>query len=159
MSRRKKKKAVKEEKEKKLSHYKEIGAMAFDMLKQSRRGFRVIRKNIAVTKLLLLVSVGGEDAHQTAELYGKYAAAIFPVLGLLGSLVKIRDPAIYLAPNFLSEKTVIEASVRVRVTPLAILIATLHIGVSVIRVLLNSKDKSKDKNKGGIKHERTSSRG
>ncbi|MCL2056843.1 MAG: DUF2953 domain-containing protein [Oscillospiraceae bacterium] len=156
LSRRAKKKAVREEKAKKLSHYMQTGRMALDMLSESRRGLRLIRRNVAVTRLKLLASVGGENAHRAAENYGKIAAALFPALGIVGSFVNVRSPSIYIAPNFLSGKTVFEASVRVKLPPYAILAAAGHIGFSIFKII---KNQGKNKEKVVNNHERTSSRG
>jgi hypothetical protein len=155
---RRKEKAKKEKAKKTAQSYLDMGKLALELLGEARWGLRLIRRSIVFSRLKLLASIGGEDAHQAAEAYGRAAAALFPALALLGCVFTVKQPAVYLAPNFLSEKTVIEASVRVRILPLAVVVAAVNIGVKLLKALLKSKPKrTKIKSKGGKKHERTSS--
>jgi len=140
MTKKQKRKAVKEEKKKKLSHYIQTARLAMDMLKASRRGLRLIRESIVVSRLKILASIGGEDAHQAAESYGKTAAALFPALAFLGSIVTVKDPAVYLAPNFLSGETVVEVSARVRIMPLAVLAAAGLVAIRVFKVFYKGNE-------------------
>jgi hypothetical protein len=122
----------------------------------SRRGLRILRRGIVIIRLNILASVGGEDAHQAAENYGKLAAALFPALGILGTVFTVREPSVYIAPNFVSPNSVFEVSLRVRIRVITILAAGISSGVHYIKVLSRKKQDRQDY-KGGKQYERKTS--
>lgn len=158
------KKKTRRGKKKKEKEADEANARLSDSLKTglslfhaSKKSLRILRRGIVISHLKLLLSVGGEDAHDTAERYGKYAAALFPALDIVSALFTVREPSVYISPNFLSSETVLEASVRVRLLPMTILAAGLHVAGKFINILSTQKQHNQD-SKGGIQYERKASR-
>jgi hypothetical protein len=128
----------------------------WELAQASRRGLRILRRGIVITRLNILASIGGEDAHQAAENYGKLAAALFPALGILGTVFTVRDPSVYIAPNFVSPTSVFEISLRVRIRLTTILAAGISSGVHYIKVLSRKKADGQEV-KGGKQYERKTS--
>jgi hypothetical protein len=128
----------------------------WEFAQASRRGLRILRRGIVITRLNILASLGGEDAHQAAESYGKLAAALFPALGILGTVFTVRDPSVYIAPKFLSPDSVFEVSLRVRIRLTTILAAGISSGVHYMKVLSRKKRDGQEV-KGGKQYERKTS--
>jgi hypothetical protein len=122
----------------------------------SRRGLRILRRGIVITRLNILASIGGADAHQAAENYGKLAAALFPALGILGTMFTVREPSVYIAPHVVSPHSVFEVSLRVRIRLTTILAAGISSGVHYIKVLSRKKRDGQEV-KGGKQYERKTS--
>lgn len=130
----------------------------WSLLRDSGRGLNLVRKNIVVSDCRILISVGGGDAHQAAERYGRLCAALFPALGALGRYVTLREPALYIAPNFLSAETVAEISFRLRVTPLIVLVAAADIFIKFVKSVTANKRK-RQKAKGRGRNSKTNDKG
>lgn len=59
--------------------------------------------HILIKKLLLSISVAGDDAADTAIKYGKYCAVVYPAVGTIVRVVKCKGYGVDINPNF-SEK-------------------------------------------------------
>ncbi len=62
-----------------------------------------LAKYITVRKLALCVRVGGEEADETATLYGKLSAAAAATLTVLSQLIRVRKPCVRIVPDFASD--------------------------------------------------------
>lgn len=80
-----------------------------------------IFRGIVIDRLLLDIAVGGEDAAQTAISYGRWSAVFFPAMSIiLSSVRECRHRFVRLSPDFNSEETHYECSVKFRVFPLLV---------------------------------------
>jgi hypothetical protein len=124
------------------------------LLKATPSGLRIIRKGLTVPRLVILLSVGGEDAHKAAENYGRTAAVFYPALRVLCGTVNVKDPVVYMAPNFISGETVCEVSLRARILPITVLAAGIAIVARYIKSISEGRRKHIHKvDKGGISNE------
>lgn len=115
---KKKKKPKKEKEEEKKAGIGDIIPQVWETLKSSRWAFGLIRRHLIFYRLRVLASIGGPDAHQTAEAYGKTAALINGGLGLLGEIFPVHIEQIVIIPDFLSEQSHYDLSGRVRIRPI-----------------------------------------
>lgn len=132
VKKKKKKKKAPEEKE---AAAKESLQAVWSLLKSSRRALRWIRKHLVFRGVKVFVSVGGEDAHQAAQSYGRLAAALFPALGAASQIFVIKEPVVYIAPDFLSDKTRYEISFRASIRPLFVFVALTTVLGSVVKLM------------------------
>jgi len=102
---------------------------------------------IRISKLKLLMSVGGSDAAATAIRYGQLQAAVHLSLTELRKHFRVRAKEISLAPNFFAEKTTIQLSFEVRVSFGSIVIAAARAAKVFVRHLIKYKGKKRKKDR------------
>lgn len=70
--------------------------------------FGTIFRHFVFRELKLYMTVGASDAAETAQLYGKTCAAVFPAMGLITSTCNVKEYDCAVRPNFMvAEKTAI----------------------------------------------------
>lgn len=80
---------------------------------------RVLRA-ITVDRLRVEITVAGEDAADTALLYGRLCAVLYTAVGLLASLMRVRSPHVVVTPLFDRTQPLCQAETgeaRLRVVP------------------------------------------
>lgn len=83
---------------------------------------RILRA-IVVDELALHLTIGGEDAAQTAIRYGKLCGAVFPALALLEGSMRVRRRDVRLSPDFVNGKGGAVLNLRLHAAPLRLLCA------------------------------------
>lgn len=149
----------KEKKEKPPKAARDTAKTVWELIKSSKKGFRILRKHLIFYKIKIRILAGGEDAAETAILYGRLCALIANGISLLGVLFAVREPEIAIAPDFLSGKSVYDLRFRVRISPWYVLRALLYIVVRFLKITggAQKNKKKREKNKGGKHHEPTAS--
>jgi Ca2+/Na+ antiporter len=86
--------------------------------------FKKIFQHIRASKLSLHVAVADEDAAQTALLYGKVCAIVYPSFSMLTQTIKCKKFEVAVVPNFKSKKSEIQGSADIKIR-VAILLAAV----------------------------------
>lgn len=111
--------------------------------------FRSIFKHVIIDKLFLQMYIGSGDAAQTANDYGKVCAEVFPALGAICSVMKVRKYDVDLSPDFLANQneTELHAIITLRpifVTNAAVVMAVRLLFKVIFKVLFSKPDKSNE---------------
>ncbi len=126
--------------------------------------FGTIFRNFVFRELKLYLTVGASDAAETAQLYGKTCAAVFPAMGLITSTCKVKEYDCAVRPNFMvAEKTAIFRAVlsfRPIFAVAAVVVLAFKLLFKVVFKLLKNKPKepantaSKTQNANNIKEDK-----
>ena len=113
-----------------------------------------ILRCLTVKQLTLHIIVRGEDAHKTAESYGRLNAGLHGGLAVLRNFVKIRRMDIRLTPDFSGGgESEVRAYILLRAIPARLLGAAFSFAIIAawrfLRILMKNKAQSKDRLKGG----------
>lgn len=71
---------------------------------------------ITVTRLHLQARVAAPEAAETAQLYGKVCAVLFPLLARVEQTMRVRRREVRVEPSFLTERTAVRLDMRLRMT-------------------------------------------
>ena len=85
---------------------------------------RVLRA-ITVRELKLRLTVGGEDAAQTAIRHGALCGAVFPALAALEGSMRVRRREVQVTPDFVYGESRADLDLRVSAVPLRLLYAVI----------------------------------
>lgn len=116
--------------------------------------FGSIFKHIIFHELKLYLTVGAGDSAETAILYGKTCAYVFPAMGLITSTCKVKDYCCDIQPNFMqADKTAVFKTV-LSFRPIFITNAVVVLGIKllfkVVFKLLFNKKSEPDSNASSI---------
>lgn len=125
----------------------------WSLLKASKKGLNTIRKHLIFYKIKATVIVGGGDAAAIAKNYAAYCTIAANGLSVLDSLFVVREPDIYIQPDFLREKTLFEFEFRMKIRPWFPLSAGIEILLKFLKSMRENKQK-REKIKGGKNNER-----
>ncbi len=144
----------KPEKEKKdnilISFYKNQGfSGVLQLLKDTVNAingmFGTIFRHFVFRELKLYMTVGSADAAETAQLYGKTCAAVFPAMGLITSTCNVKEYDCAVRPNFMvAEKTAVfrvVLSFRPIFATTAVVVLAFKLLFKVVFKLLKNKPK------------------
>lgn len=111
--------------------------------------FRRIFKHVIIDKLFLQMYIGSGDAAQTAIDYGKVCAEIFPALGTICSIMKVRKYDVDISPDFLANQNETELHTVITLRPIFVTNAAVVMLVKllfkvVFKVLFSKPDKSNE---------------
>lgn len=121
---------VKVEKKEDKGFVARLKALVFDdyieILKKARKH---LLSRIYFDRLHLFISVGSPDAAETALMYGRLNAAVFPIVGLLDANKKIKVGNVRIVPDFTAEKTsaILDAEVYFRIYRAAIAAVDIYL--------------------------------
>lgn len=119
----------------------------------SQAAKRVVRA-ITVRRLCLRLEVVGEDAADTAQLYGKTCAVLYPVLTSLYGLLRIRRQEVQVVPAFLRETSAVHMDIRGHVCLLRVLWALIAAFIKGMRSFFSfsSGERETKRIKEAVKH-------
>ena len=107
--------------------------------------FGTIFRHFVFRELKLYMTVGTSDAAETAQLYGKTCAAVFPAMGLITSTCNVKEYDCAVRPNFMvAEKTAIfrvVLSFRPIFATTAVVVLAFKLLFKVVLKLLKNKPK------------------
>lgn len=133
----KKEKKQKKEKSPTQSPKKEKKKLDFNLIKSlvrgSKKALAILFKKTRLTKVNLIVAVGGEDPYKTGMTFGMLNAAAYPILGFLNTVENIKFTHVSIYPDFMSEKTRIYTSFRAKISPVYALKMLMIIGTELIK--------------------------
>lgn len=114
-------------------------ALIWELVKTSRRGLRILRRHIVFSNVQIYISVGGEDARETALNQAKYAAAVAAMLDVIGLLFVLKPPRVGILPDFTSSETRYDLSFRAGIRPFFALMAGSNILIRFFRLKRRSE--------------------
>lgn len=123
-------------------------------VKASKKGLDTLRRNLIFYKIRVNAVIAQEDAHQTAIMYGRVCTLVSTGLGVLSAIFPVREPIISIMPDFVSENTRADISLKIRISPLFIIVAAVQTLVRIIKVQKENKRK-RQRVKGGKRNEPT----
>lgn len=117
--------------------------------------FGGIFRHFVFRELKLYLRVGDADAAQTAQLYGKTCAAVFPAMGLITSTCKVKEYDCGVYPNFCEAEKSAIFRVVLSFRPIfainAVIVMAFKLLFKVVFKLL--KNKPKDSSKTSPQHQ------
>ena len=118
-----------------------------------RRSLRKMLKRIHIYKIEAGLDLVGGDAHKTALLYAKAANGINIFILLLEDLFTVRVKYLRVSPDFISEKTRLNLSLRIKMRPITVIPVGISLFFAYLKTLPPRKKRrsifSKNKSKGG----------
>lgn len=117
--------------------------------------FRGVFRHVIVDKLFLRMHIGSGDAAQTAIDYGKACAEVFPALGTICSVMKVRQYDADLSPDFLANQNETELHTVITLRPIfvtnAAVVMLVRLLFKVVFKVLFSKPVKSSENRNEIK--------
>lgn len=105
---------------------------------------RILLSHTVIKKLRLSISVGGDDAADTAIQYGGVCAAVYPLVGIAASFVKLQGQQIDIAPDYSESKSEIKIAFTAKLRLFHILSAAIYAAVKYIKIKLENTKIKKD---------------
>lgn len=145
---KKQKKADEEQKgeKKKESLIKEKGiSWLFDLIKKiadlAVGALKDFFRHIIVKKLMLSISIAGNDAADTAVKYGYCCSAVYPAFGIIVGAVKCKSYGVDISPNFEEKaKSAVNMELEAKIKILWLLALVLKHGYKGLKLLADLKN-------------------
>lgn len=103
-------------------------------------GLKGIFSHLIVTELTLKLDISGEDAADSAIKYGKVCAALFPALGIITKIVKIKHYNVNVTPVFSDKpETRAYARAKAKIRIIHILKHLISKGIAALKLFVNLK--------------------
>ena len=106
-----------------------------DALKKAGRKFRHLR----VRLFSFQIAVVGGDAADTAILYGKTCAVVYPAVAAILRVCRYRTYHVEVQPDFTGEKTRIDAQIVLQISALYVVSAALGLALDALKIFLKLK--------------------
>ena len=124
-----------------------------DLLKrlgtQLKGTFKRIAKSFIIEELYISMLVGGGDAEQTAEKYGKTCAAFYPAMGLIVDTVKVKKYKFDISPDFIAGSSNARLHAQISVIPRKLINGLIASGAGLVTKVVIKFLKGSKANKGG----------
>ena len=120
---------------------------------KAKKVLRSLCKRLVIYKVKARVKVAGEDAHRTALKYSKTACLAAVLMQILSEIFTVKKPDIIISPDFLSEKSDLDISFRLRIRLIFAFIA----GIQLLAAYLKVPKNGRKTRKGGKKYESAAS--
>lgn len=119
--------------------------------------FRGVFRHIVLDKFFLQMYIGSGDAAQTATDYGQTCAEVFPALGTICSVMKVRKYDVDISPDFLANQNETELHAVLTLRPIfvtnAAVVMVIRLLFQVVFKLLFSKPDKSNENRIEIKQQ------
>ena len=136
----------KHEEKKKESLIKEKGiSWLFDLIKKisdlAVGALKDFFRHIIVKKLMLSISIAGDDAADTAVKYGYCCSAVYPAFGIIVGAVKCKSYGVDISPNFEEKaKSAVNMELEAKIKILWLLALVLKHGYKGLKLLAGLKN-------------------
>ena len=136
----------KHEEKKKESLIKEKGiSWLFDLIKKisdlAVGALKDFFRHIIVKKLMLSISIAGDDAADTAVKYGYCCSAVYPAFGIIVGAVKCKSYGVDISPNFQEKaKSAVNMELEAKIKILWLLALVLKHGYKGLKLLADLKN-------------------
>lgn len=132
---------------------KEMVFLALDMLKSVLMPMRKLLSRVRITALSVDITVGGEDAAETAVLYGKISALVYGGLATLRNLMTVKVGRVAINCNFLQDHIDQKVFFKIKVRVLFAVWAVLRMACRLLvhtfrRAKKNAADKKEESQNG-----------
>lgn len=135
---------------------KETVFLVLDILKSIWPPFKDLVKRVRITALSIRVVAGGEDAAETALLYGKICAFVYGGLAALKNLMTVKVDQIDISGNFLQDHTEQTVFFKVKIRVLSVIWAGLRMAWGL---LVNTFKRARENAAKGQKNSHTEPEG
>ena len=131
--------------------------------RKARKILRSLCKRLVIYKVKARIKISSEDAHHTALKYSKTAFFSAILMQILGEVFTVKKADIVISPDFLSDKSICDISLRVRIRPIFAFVAFVRllmapkVGLRDIKAYLKVPKQGRKTRKGGKKYESTAS--
>ena len=98
-----------------------------DLLRLLQTESGKLLKRITITRLRLQARISTGEAAETAQLYGKVCAVLFPLLARVEQAMHVRRREVRVEPDFLSERSAVRTDMRLRLSLLHLIMAVLAV--------------------------------
>ncbi|MGN1432602.1 MAG: DUF2953 domain-containing protein [Ruminococcus sp.] len=135
----------KHEEKKKESLVKEKGiSWLFDLIKKiadlAVGALKDFFRHIIVKKLMLSISIAGDDAADTAVKYGYCCSAVYPAFGIIVGAVKCKSYGVDISPDFEEKaKSAVNMELEAKIKVLWLLALVLKHGYKGLKLLADLK--------------------
>ena len=133
---KKKKSAKKAAKQKEAKKSKFSFADILGLLKVGIKGSSKLLRAVTISKIVLVVSVGGEDAADTAIAYGRMSCYIHTALASMRNVLRLKLRSVRILPDFDSAKSNVSASCTAKIRPLSVFAIGFYLLFAVLRLLI-----------------------
>ena len=136
----------KHEEKKKESLVKEKGiSWLFDLIKKiadlAVGALKDFFRHIIVKKLMLSISIAGDNAADTAVKYGYCCSAVYPAFGIIVGAVKCKSYGVDISPNFEEKaKSAVNMELEAKIKILWLLALVLKHGYKGLKLLADLKN-------------------
>lgn len=117
--------------------------------------FRGVFRHVIIDQLFVQMHIGSGDAAQTAVDYGKVCAEVFPALGTICSVMKVRRYDADISPDFLANQNETELHTVITLRPIfvtnAAVVMLVKLLFRVVFKVLFSKPVKSNENRNEIK--------
>lgn len=117
--------------------------------------FRGVFRHVIIDSLFLQMHIGSGDAAQTAVDYGKVCAEVFPALGTICSVMKVKRYDADISPDFLANQNETELHTVITLRPIfvtnAAVVMLVKLLFQVVFKVLFSKPVKSNENRNEIK--------
>ncbi len=124
--------------------------------------FGSIFKHLVFKELKLYITVGAGDSAETAILYGKTCAYVFPAMGFITSNCKVKDYYCDVQPNFMEADKSAVFNTVITSRPIfvtnALIVLAVRLLFKVVIKLLDNKDSETDKKDDSAQQKKISKR-
>ncbi|MEG1778600.1 MAG: DUF2953 domain-containing protein [Oscillospiraceae bacterium] len=118
----------------KTQNISETIEMVLDILRALPKAIKLLLKSFCIYDLQLTMTIGREDAHQTALTFGKMSAYIYSIFAVLNNIFKIKVKSMVIQPDFYGEeKNDVNASVKIVLIPIIAIIAAIYFAVAFLK--------------------------
>lgn len=125
-----------------------------EMTKMAAASAKKLLRTLVIDRLELFIQASGEDAADTALLFGKICAGVYPALSALQCVIRTRQRQVEIAPDFAGGGTRVRFHIRLHAIPLRI----LAVGVGfIVRFLVHTIKKAGNNEKQSGRYEDGSS--
>lgn len=132
-----------EKKQKKKKDLFEMLALFSDLAKSGIKAVKTVVKKTRVYDVSICWTIARGDPYETGLAYGRSSAALYPVLGFLSSVCKVKLKNIDVIPDFNAVGDSYDISLKARIAPFYILKAGL---ILLANAVLGMWRRSADKN-------------
>lgn len=127
----------------KLAELKKKYAAVKPYLPMGWKYFKKLLKTIRFTKTKINITVGKEDAYESAMFYGKIQAALFNLLAVIAGIFTLKIKEANVSCAFNEKKFEAEGETVVRLRPSAVIAIAFCVGVNFLMIYLPQRKRKK----------------
>lgn len=116
--------------------------MVLEIVKSVIAPTKYMLRHVRVTRICAKVTIGEEDADETAMTYAAVSTAVYDTLALLKTLIRVKVKQIDIRPDFVTGEWEYEISGKVKIRLFIILFGAVGMISNLIGNTLNTKSKS-----------------
>lgn len=142
---------AKKEKAKDRKDLFEILKLVCDVAHSGLKAGKVIAKSLHFYGVRIHWKIARDDPYETGLAFGNANAALYPVLGTLANLFKVKFERIDVYPDFTATKDSCDITLKAKITPFNLIKAAMAFALDMIRrILRRSADNNRTNKEGAL---------